>query len=131
MVALAPRDYDRLAVIDVGRSLQKVVLAATRMGLATCWIGPGADQKSVERHLGARFDPARDHVVCVCALGYESRYKPLMIRLLQRAMHPRSARVDELVMTVPYSVSRCRRTSPSGRKTPARPLRAHRQRAGA
>lgn len=45
LVAIAPHDYDRLAVIDVGRSLEKVVLDVTRMGLATCWIGPGADHK--------------------------------------------------------------------------------------
>jgi nitroreductase len=43
LVAVAPRDYDRVAVIDVGRSLQKVVTAATRAGISTCWIGPGAD----------------------------------------------------------------------------------------
>ena len=69
IVAIAPRDYDRVAIIDVGRSLQHVVLHATRMGVATCWIGPGADQSSVIAHLGDRFDPDRDHVVCVCAVG--------------------------------------------------------------
>ncbi len=45
LIAIAPHEYNRLSVIDIGRSLQKVVLHATRMGLATCWIGPGADQK--------------------------------------------------------------------------------------
>ena len=35
LVAIAPKEYDRLAVIDIGRSLQKVVMDATRMGLAT------------------------------------------------------------------------------------------------
>jgi nitroreductase len=84
LVAIAPHEYDRLAVIDIGRSLQKVVLHATGMGLATCWIGPGADQKSIVQHLGDRFDPTRDHVICVCAIGYESRYKPPAIRLIQR-----------------------------------------------
>ena len=32
LVAIAPRSYDRLALIDVGRNLQKVLLHATRMG---------------------------------------------------------------------------------------------------
>ena len=41
LVAIVPLQYDRFAVIDVGRSLQKVVMDATRMGLGTCWIGPG------------------------------------------------------------------------------------------
>ncbi|WP_421842216.1 nitroreductase family protein [Mycobacterium sp.] len=89
LVAIAPRNYGRLAIIDVGRSLQKVVLHATRMGLATCWIGPGADQSSVVEHLGDRFDPDADHVVCVCAVGYRSRFKPLFIRVMERAAHRR------------------------------------------
>lgn len=89
LVAIAPHEYDRLAVIDVGRSLQKVVLHATRMGLATCWIGPGADQKSIVEHLDARFDPTRDHVICVCAMGYQSMFKPLAIRLIRKLQHRR------------------------------------------
>jgi nitroreductase len=84
LVAIAPHEYDRMATIDVGRSLQRLVLAATRMGIATCWIGPGADQ-----HLGQRFDPTRDHIICVCAIGYESRLKPLFVRLMQFFQHRR------------------------------------------
>jgi nitroreductase len=89
LVAIAPREYNRLSVVDVGRSLQKVVIDATRMGLATCWIGPGADQDSIIAHLGNKFDPARDHVICVCAVGYESMFKPLFIRLMQRMQRKR------------------------------------------
>ncbi len=89
LIAIAPRDYNRLSVIDVGRSLQKIVLHATRMGLATCWIGPGADQKSIIQHLGDKFDSAQDHVICVCAVGYESMFKPLFIRLIQRLQRKR------------------------------------------
>ena len=29
------------------------------MGVATCWIGPGADHKSVVAKMGNRFDEAR------------------------------------------------------------------------
>jgi nitroreductase len=89
LIAIAPREYNRLSVIDVGRSLQKIVLHATRMGLATCWIGPGADQKSIVEYLGDKFDPIKDHVICVCAIGYESMYKPLLIRLVQKLQHRR------------------------------------------
>ncbi len=89
LVAIAPREYDRLAVIDVGRILEKVVLDATRLGLATCWIGPGADQDSIVQHLGDRFDPANDHVICVCAVGYRSRYMPLSIRFMRMVQHRR------------------------------------------
>jgi nitroreductase len=89
LVAIAPRDYDRMSVVDVGRSLQKVVHHATRMGLATCWIGPGADHESILRHLGPRFDPERDHIICVCAVGYASKFKPATLRLIQRAQRNR------------------------------------------
>jgi nitroreductase len=89
LVAIAPKAYDRMAVIDVGRSLQKVVLEATRMGVATCWIGPGADHESIVSHLGERFDPDKDHIICVCAVGYESRFKPTFIRMMQRGQHRR------------------------------------------
>ncbi len=89
LVAIAPREYDRLSIIDVGRSLQKIVLDATRMGLATCWIGPGADNKSIVEHLGNEFDPIKDHVICVCAIGYESMYKPLFIRVFKKLMQKR------------------------------------------
>ncbi|AOW93252.1 nitroreductase [Rhodococcus sp. WMMA185] len=89
LVAIAPYSYDRLVLVDVGRSLQKVVLQATRMGVSTCWIGPGADQSSIVEHLGNRFDPAEDHVVCVCAVGYRSRFKPLFVRVMERISHRR------------------------------------------
>lgn len=88
-VAIAPKEYNRFAIIDVGRTLQKIVIDATRMGLATCWIGPGADPSSVAQALGDRFNPQKDHVVCVCAVGYQSRYVPLFVRFMTRGMHQR------------------------------------------
>jgi nitroreductase len=87
LVAVAPREYDRTAVVDVGRSLQRVVTEATRAGISTCWIGPGADQSSVVATLGDRYDPDRDHVVCVCAVGYRSRFAPLLVRVMSARMH--------------------------------------------
>lgn len=89
LVAIAPKEYSRSALVDVGRSLQHVVLGATRRGIATCWIGPGADHRSILRELGDRFDPERDHIACVCAVGYKSRYAPLFIRLMQAGQHRR------------------------------------------
>lgn len=89
LVAIAPAPYNRLAVFDVGRCLQKVVLQATRMGLATCWIGPGADQRSTAQHLAGRFNPETDHVVCVCAVGYASKFKPTFVRFMRMIQHRR------------------------------------------
>lgn len=89
LVAITPKQYDRLSVIDVGRSLQKIVMEATRMGLGTCWIGPGADHESIMHHLGDRFDPERDHIICVCAVGYKSRFVPIFIRIFNAQFHRR------------------------------------------
>ena len=89
LVAIAPSKYDRLAVIDVGRSLQKIVIDATRIGLATCWIGPGADRSSIVQHLDRCYSPKDDHIICVCAIGYKSWYKPLLLRVLQVLQHRR------------------------------------------
>lgn len=89
LVAIAPSEYHREAIVKVGYVMQQVVVGATRMGLGTCWIGPGADQSSIQRHLGGRFDPARDHVVCVCAVGYPSAFVPLVLRVMHRVQHHR------------------------------------------
>lgn len=89
LIAIVPKEYDRLSVIDVGRSLQKIVMDATRMGLGTCWIGPGADHASILKYLGERYDPAEDHIICVCAVGYESWFTPLFLRIFNASMHRR------------------------------------------
>jgi len=89
LVAIAPLEYDRLAIMDVGRSLQKIVMDATHMGLGTCWIGPGADHKSIMQHLGDRFDPQKDHIICVCAVGYKSWFIPMFIRAFNAQFYRR------------------------------------------
>lgn len=89
LVALAPAEYDRMTVIEVGYKLQQVVIDATRLGLGTCWIGPGADHKSVIRHLGEKYDPKRDSIICVCAFGYPSWFMPLFIRIFSKVMRRR------------------------------------------
>lgn len=84
LVAIAPKEYNRTAVMDVGRTLQKIVMDATRMGLATCWIGPGADHASITQQLGESFNPEKDHIICVCAVGYKSSFTPLFVHGFNR-----------------------------------------------
>ncbi len=86
LVAIVPAEYHRLAVIEVGICLQNIVIDATRMGLGTCWIGPGADQKSIQQHLGDKFNPQQDAIICVCAVGYKSFFTPLFISIFNRLM---------------------------------------------
>lgn len=81
IVVLGPKTYDRLSVIEAGRAVQHVVNEATAAGIATGWIGPGAQRASVQAALGDAFDGARDHVLCVVALGYPARYVPLFLRV--------------------------------------------------
>jgi Putative TM nitroreductase len=101
LVAIAPLEYDRLAVMDVGRSLQKIVMDATRMGLGTCWIGPGADHKSIVQHLGDRFDPKKDHIICVCAVGYKSWFIPMFIRAFNAQVSSRRLPLSALFFADP------------------------------
>lgn len=89
LVAIAPAEYNRTAILDIGRTLQKIVIDATRMGLGTCWIGPGADHASVKLHLGDRFNEDRDAIICLCAIGYRSWYTPLFIRIFNAQFHKR------------------------------------------
>ena len=89
LVAIAPKKYDRLAVIGVGRSLQKIVMEATCLGLGTCWIGPGADHASIKRELGDSFKEDEDHIICVCAVGYRSGYIPTFIRIFNAQFYRR------------------------------------------
>ena len=39
--------------------------------------------------LGEKFEPKKDHVICVCAIGYESMFKPLLIRAAKIMQHLR------------------------------------------
>ena len=89
LVAIAPKEYNRLSVMDVGRTLQKIVIDATRMGLGTCWVGPGADHKSIVPKLGNRFNPEMDNIICICAVGYESKLKPLFVSIFSKKMRNR------------------------------------------
>lgn len=98
LVALAPASYDRRAIIEIGQKLEQIVLSATADGMASCWIGPGADHASIRTHLGDRFDPTRHHIVCVCAFGYASVFKPLVTRIATLVQHRRKA-LDQLVFT--------------------------------
>jgi nitroreductase len=105
LVAIAPLEYDKLAVIDVGRSLQRIVVDATRMGLGTCWIGPGADHASILQHLGDRFDPDQDHIICVCAVGYGSWFVPMFIRVFNARFSRRRLPLSKLFFADPAMVT--------------------------
>lgn len=104
LVIIGPKAYDRLAVIEAGRRYQHVVHDLTEAGLATGWIGPGADQQAIEAALGDRFDPTRDHVLALIAIGYASRYRPMMAALAGVTHHmrkPLSALVFDTVPDLP------------------------------
>lgn len=100
VVAIAPKEYSYKSVINVGRSLQRIVIHATRMGLATCWIGPGADQTSIIQQMGSDFDVSKDHIVCVCAVGYASKHIPFSLRLMRKSQRWRLP-IDELFFKNP------------------------------
>lgn len=65
------------------------VVNATEAGIATCWIGPGADHRSIAKLLGKNYDEKKHHILCVCAIGYASKYVPLLIRGMSARMRRR------------------------------------------
>jgi hypothetical protein len=89
LIAFTSKEYNRQSVIEAGYTLQKIVIELTRMGLGTGWIGSGADQSSIEKNLGDRFNPEKDHILCVCAVGYESIWKPLLVRIINLILYGR------------------------------------------
>ncbi len=89
LILLGPGPYNREEIIQGGQVMQRVVNKATLSGLDTCWIGRGADVQSIQSHMGNRFNPEKDHILAICAIGYRSRYKPLMIRVMHHYLHRR------------------------------------------
>lgn len=97
-IAIAPSVYERSAVVEVGRVLERLSLEAMQLlDLGTCIIGPGADQASMKEHLGDRFDEQRDHIICAFAIGYPSAHAPLFMRAMSVWAVTSRRRLEELV----------------------------------
>jgi hypothetical protein len=47
------------------------------VGLAMCWIGPEADHDTIGQQCGHGFK--KYHWICVCAVGYKSKFSPMLI----------------------------------------------------
>jgi len=54
-------------MLDMGISMEHLMLAATERDLATCWIGGGFDEKVVKETLGI---PENIRAVALMPLGY-------------------------------------------------------------
>ncbi|MBV7378711.1 nitroreductase family protein [Maritimibacter dapengensis] len=109
LILIVPGQYDRHAVIKAGRVMQHVVNGLTKRGISTCWIGPGTDRASVEAALGGRFDASDEQILCSVAVGYGSRFRPLLAHVAAKVMHRRLPLVDlafEDVPGVPAPLSR-------------------------
>lgn len=65
--------------VDTAIALEHLVLAATALGLGTCWIG-GFDEATVRRLLGI---PERIRVVAYTPLGYPATRESLMGRTVK------------------------------------------------
>lgn len=112
LIAIAPKEYDRMAIIDIVRGIQEIALKAFRQGVHTCIIGPGTKHSTVIAALNRsdsrnqRFDPERDSIVLSCAFGYESIYKPLALRLIPLATR-KLLLLSDLFFTDEEMILRC------------------------
>lgn len=66
-VKAGDRDGKPYYMLDVGISMEHLVLAAAERGLGTCWIGGQLDEKAVRAALGV---PESHRVVALTPLGY-------------------------------------------------------------
>jgi nitroreductase len=67
-------------LVDVGISMQQLILAATDLGLGTCWIG-AFDEAKVKKLLEV---PENVKVVALTPLGYPSEKEGLRSKLARR-----------------------------------------------
>ncbi len=58
-------------MLDIGTSFEHLILAATNLGIATCWVG-GFDEERVKEALGV---PSEIRVVAYTPLGYPDEKK--------------------------------------------------------
>ena len=69
-------------LVDVGISMQQLVLAATDVGLGTCWIG-AFDEAKVKKALGI---PENIKVVAMTSLGYPADNEGFGTKLIKTAI---------------------------------------------
>ncbi len=67
------RDGKPYYMLDVGISMEHLVLAAAERGLGTCWLGGQFDEKIVREALGV---PETHRVVALTPLGYPDESPP-------------------------------------------------------
>ncbi|RLC78725.1 MAG: hypothetical protein DRJ03_24765, partial [Chloroflexi bacterium] len=82
LVGVLPQESDA-ARLDLGYVLEQVVLEATRLGLATCWITGSYDARRAGDIVGLA---PGEVAAAVCALGYpdEGRWSRLHNRTVRR-----------------------------------------------
>ncbi|MCX6032415.1 MAG: nitroreductase family protein [Chloroflexi bacterium] len=80
--------------VDTAIALEHLVLAATALGLGTCWIG-GFDEKTVRALLAA---PERIRVVAYTPLGYPAEGEALMGRAVKAIARSHSRKPLEKIV---------------------------------
>ena len=69
--------------VDTAIAMEHIVLAATALGLGTCWVG-GFDEQDLRRLIGA---PDQIRVVAYTPLGYPAGQEGLMGRAVKTVAH--------------------------------------------
>jgi nitroreductase len=81
-------------LVDVGISMQQLVLAATSLGLGTCWIG-GFDEEKIKKTLGI---PENIKVVALTPLGYKAEDSGVKNKIIKNLVGSEKRKsIEELV----------------------------------
>jgi nitroreductase len=80
--------------VDVAIAMEHIILAATDLGLGSCWIG-GFNEKKVKETLGI---PNKIRVVALTPLGYMSSKKRLLARFTKMIIQSKKRKnYDEII----------------------------------
>lgn len=74
----------------IGYYGEELVLAATELGLGTCWVGGTFDKKALQV-------PDGEELVCVLTIGNVSPQNTLKERLIRGLTHRKSKTIEELI----------------------------------
>lgn len=69
--------------LQVGYVGEAFILEATRLGLGTCWVAGMFDKKAAGKLVELQRD---EHVIAVTPVGYPLEHKPLMERMMSKAV---------------------------------------------
>lgn len=104
-IALIGKSKDENLMERIGSAGEEIVLAATCIGLGTCWVGGTFDKKSCKCELNDD-----ESIVCVIPVGETPNNQTLKEKLIRKAAHHSTKKIDEMITSdipLPEWITEC------------------------